>query len=307
MKPFIFRLFAFTFCWTFFLAGNYCYNLSNIKNDKPFKNFHPTLFFMGDSHIMTDINPALFEKAINMGFHGEPLYITQLKAQKVQEESPHKNIRLIIGIGPQNLSDFNEEKLLKDKHAKKIWDTYYPILLPPASVFEKYNLKYDRRSYFKGIVRNMCLYPKNKHDSWKGHFEARDYALNTADLQKTIQRHFYDSRGRLRNISQAAIRALDTLCNNSKAGLIALVVLPVHPAYKKKIPPRFLNFFQKWITKHESRGIPVLNYMEYPLPDSAFYDYDHLNKEGARIFAPVLNADLKQLLQQGELSKKQKD
>ncbi len=298
MKLFIFRLLAFSCCWAVFLAGNYLYNLSNIKSEETFENPQPSLIFMGDSHIMTGINPNLFEHATNMGYHGEPLYITQLKAQKVQEESIGENRRFVIGIGPQNLSDFNEEKLLKDKYAKKIWDTYYPLLLPPAPLFKKYDLKYDKRSYLKGMVRNMCLYPRNKHDRWKGHFEARAYALETANLQKTIQRHFYNSRGELRDISQAAIRALDTLCYARKANNIIFVILPVHPAYKEQIPQPFIDSFQKITQKHKKQGIPILDYLEYPLPDSAFYDYDHLNQEGARIFAQVLNADLKQLFQQ---------
>lgn len=258
---------------------------------------------MGDSHTMTDINPRLYNNAVNMGYHGEPLYITQLKAEKLKKEHSCNNLTLIISFGPQNLSDFNEEKLLISTYAKGIWDTYYPLLLPPNPLSKEYKLQYNKRSYLNSILKNMCLYPRTKHNKWQGHFEERDYALDTADLQETIQRHYYTSSQKVRKVSPAAILALDALCQNKQNISIFLIILPVHPAYKNKIPQSFLDTFKKLVRKYEKQGVPILNYLEYPMPDSTFYDYDHLNKEGARIFASILKADLKKLLQQQHLSK----
>jgi len=206
-----------------------------------------------------------------------------VEAKKLLNTCKSSKKTLLLSIGPQNFSDFNEKKLQIPKYAKALYKDYYPLLLENPSFFDK------------TIIKTMCLYPHKKHQAWLGHFEARPYRLSIANLDKTIKRHYYAESDTLCHISQTAIQALDSLIllAQKKDSRLVLFVAPVHPQYQQAIPEPFKKQFRKTLAYCREKGIRILDYSQLSLPDSLFYDYDHLNEKGARIFTQKLTEDLK--------------
>ncbi len=294
MKAFIIRSITFLSLWILFLLSNFGVNLTFIKSTPPPCAEKENIFLIGDSHIMTDILPDETQGRFNLGNHGEPYYISYLKIQKLLKTCKARPSTVILGMGPQNFSNFNELKLQTPKYAKAIYKDYYPLLLEAPSFFSDWKMPYDKRMYYKTIIKTMCLYPHKNHKAWLGHFDGRPYRLEVADLDKTIKRHYYAESDTLCHISQIAVQALDsiiTLCSKENAHLIILAP-PLHRRYRKAIPDLFQKQFETMLNTCRKKGIKVLDYSQLSLPDTLFYDYDHLNTKGAAVFTQILKKDL---------------
>ena len=70
------------------------------------------VLFVGDSHIMVGLDDGLIPQARNVGMAGEPLTVS---VAKVRYLLPHlERLRtVVIGVGPQNLSAFNDLKFVR--------------------------------------------------------------------------------------------------------------------------------------------------------------------------------------------------
>ncbi len=294
MKAFIIRAIIFLSLWSLFLLSNFKINLTFIKSTPLPCAEKESTFLIGDSHIMTDILPDEAQGRFNLGNHGEPYYISYLKVKKLLNTCKAQQRTIILGMGPQNFSNFNDLKLQIPKYAKAIYKDYYPLLLESPSFFKDWKMPYDKRMYYKTIIKTMCLYPHKNHKAWLGHFEGRSYRLAMADLDKTIKRHYYAESDTLCRISKIAMQALDsiiTLCGKENVHLIVLTT-PLHRQYRKAVPDLFQKQFETMLNTCHEKGIEVFDYSQLNLPDTLFYDYDHLNQKGAAIFTQILKEDL---------------
>ena len=98
------------------------------------------------------------------------------------------------------------------------------------------DLDIDYSEYYKSYIKNMCIYPKFKHDNFIGEFIATEKKYKS-DADKIIAKHFYNNDD-IFNISDNQIEYLNSiieLCHDKKIELI-LFTAPVHPDYYKLIP-----------------------------------------------------------------------
>ncbi|MCP4457475.1 MAG: type II toxin-antitoxin system VapC family toxin [Cytophagales bacterium] len=68
-----------------------------------------------------------------------------------------------------------------------------------------------------------------------------------------------------------------------------MVAAPLHEAYREKVPMEIKDYFVKMKSDLTKQGIPILDFIDQPLENSAFKDFDHLNFDGARVFTKKLS------------------
>lgn len=73
------------------------------------------------------------------------------------------------------------------------------------------------------------------------------------------------------------------------------VTAPCYPPYVKMLNPNLMAQHQREIDRLTKKyGITHWDYLNMPLPEKGFHDYDHLSAFGARIFSDSLNVRLQQ-------------
>lgn len=289
MKRFIIRFFIFLlFPLAFFLINlqvNRYLIATTIPNIKP-----NNILVVGDSHTATAINPAQLTGSINFSQNAEPYIITYYKLEHLIKGNDIQTV--ILGFSYHNLSAFNDLKLSKKPWAPSQFEHYYPFI----SLNKLRGLSVDRQLYLQTVVQNLLLYPKKNHNAgYRGGYNQRAYALDRANFKTAIDRHYF-YEGEQIGTSTVSAKYLEqaVLLSEREGFKLVLVNTPLHPEYLERIPVDNRSFYKMIKKRYEGR-VTILDYSDYPLDDKLFYDYDHLNSDGALIFSAMLNEDLMHL------------
>ncbi len=241
----------------------------------------------GDSHPQMSIDPGLFSSAVNISQSAEPYVLTYWKLKKVFET--HLPDTLVLGFAPHNLSAFNDYKFSKPSAAPEMFRRSYPIE-DFAAIEDKIEIDYFQ--YFSTIAKQLGPYPKTNHVNYIGRFVNNENSF-TNDWKKATQRHYYKEGAEV-GVSEVAIQYLDSilvLCAD-KGVIPVLVGCPVHKDYYENIPSTNLATFNTVMDKYEGE-VMILDRSRALYPDSLFYNSDHLNSKGARLFTNRLIQELK--------------
>lgn len=288
MKSFMIRSILYASILATYFLGNYLLNSFLISLYPPKINF--TTLIMGDSHVMTGLDPSKFINARNISQSGEPYVSTYFKLRKLVESNHFDT--LILGFAPHNLSQFNDTKFNLGNGSDEAFLKMYPI----TSINDYRLLEINPYSYLRVIVKNMMLFPRKNHKYYLGNFIGKNVLLKNSKYkpQATINRHYYHSNKQY-GVSRLCLNYLDSiihLCSKYKIRPI-LVNMPLHQSYQRLIPKNITDGFIHEANLLEKVGITIVDLSNYPLPDSCFADYDHLNFRGAEVISKKLIRNFK--------------
>ena len=275
MKKFITQILQFIFILIIILLSNYFINSIIFKNQKSLIR-DTNILIVGDSHTQRSINPILFASAINISQAAEPYYLSYWKLKNILSNT--KIDTVILGFGRHNLSSFNDQKLSNEKWSSEMYNRMYYI----ENIKALKNIDIDYSEYFKSYIKNMCIYPKFKHDNFIGEFIGSEKKYNS-DADKIIAKHFYYGQEYF-DISDNQISYLDSIiniCSNKNIELI-LFSAPVHNDYYKLIPEKFKLFFNSEKSRIKKMSLMFIDFSNMNYPDKYFINSDHLNVIGSR-------------------------
>ncbi len=288
MKKFILQSVKFIVIICVYFYVNYRINKIIIRKNPP--KFAARNLIMGDSHVMTALDPSQFINTINFAQEGEPYAMTFFKLKEITKYNTIDT--LILGFSPQNISIINDFKFNERSKSDAIFSRIIPITkLNDFRLFE-----INKFSYIRGFTKNYLLFPRKSRFNYLGRFKNLNHKLNTKTQKpnEAINRHFY-FEGKELSISSLSIAYLDSILKIASKNRIypILVNTPVHPIYHALIPMEIHKQFEKHKSKLKEEGISIYDYSNEAFPDDLFADFDHTNNKGALIFSHRLKSDLK--------------
>jgi hypothetical protein len=244
------------------------------------------ILIVGDSHTERSLDPSLFPSAQNISQGAEPYYVTYWKLKKLLPRSSVQTV--LLGFSHHNLSAFNDKKLSDEQWAHELFNRVYTI----AAIGSLHGIEVDRSVFYGSKFRNMCLYPKWKHDSYVGRYFNEDVS-NLTNPEAPIARHYFMD-GSNAGVSEAEIAFLDSIVALTARERIEIILVtsPVHDSYYERVPENFIAGFEEKKRELETSGIVVLDHSRLEFPDDEFYNTDHLNERGATRFSKLISEQI---------------
>ena len=241
-----------------------------------------TVIAIGDSHIMTGINPSFSNTMKNYAQSSEPYVASYWKIDKLLRGNPDIGV-VLLGFGYHNLSSYYDDKLLTNE-ATAIFNNNIQLL--GRNKID--HLDYDHKRFVNSFIVNQCIYPQFDR-LYLGGFRNTDSNLEKSNVEKTIAKHFYDGNT-IRNFSDSFnlvyLDKIVDLCSEYDVQLV-LVRTPTSSAYYRKVPNSFKSKYLSIVCTMNKRGI---NTFASNKEASQYYFKDHsnLSTKGAGVFTPLL-------------------
>jgi hypothetical protein len=259
---------------------------------------------LGDSHPRLALIADSIGRAFNFSFDGERYPATYKKLRILSERDS-------VGIVVLGLS-------------------YHSFTLPDPYEFFAYRYKYCFTFYpfIRGIPRpcywnlsdRMTMIDVILHHEWgvlsrnslaiikqnlKGiplvHTHSKQIAPFPIDWEARIASHYYEGSkitGVLKTPNFSSVTGLydiHSFCEE-KGYKLVLFNAPVPPEYYAHIPPLYKHLTDSVVNSLvDNRTTFYLDYTQCPLPDSCYYDGDHINLYGAKVITPLLRDSLRSL------------
>lgn len=239
-----------------------------------------TLVF-GSSHASHDYDPEIFEKRLNTSFYNCGSDATGLVYEaaliKVVTHR-YKPKRILMDILPYEFTFDESDRLAKllPYHDNPV---IYPYLLE-KSPYEKFKLlskSYPYNSLVTSIiVRNLR---KTKETSGTKGYLALDGTISGGETDMSLEKGEI-----IQNKIDIYRNILDYLEN-----LNIPIYIIISPIYSRIAPTKSEKIAKALCQKYQNiHFISFVNNIEYLGKYKLFYDYDHLNKEGAEVFSNEL-------------------
>ncbi len=276
MKHFLFRVGVFCGIASAWMGVQYLIN----RNFHEQINIDEKIWVVGDSHGMTAVDPAMLPSARNLCEGAENYLFTYYKLLHLLKQNPAV-AQIWLAFNTNNFSKYQDQKLMGAR-AKSHFSRYFPVL--PLTLPQRVPL--NKIKFYNSGVRRMLLYPDFKHD-YLGKYHSGKPTLEKANLEETLNHHYYSSGHAFIGISQLQSAYLDSIHLLLEAHEIEmkLFTTPQHAKYFEGIPDKLIAYTDSLGQHYRSKGIEWLKHdQSIVLPDVYFRDYDHLSAEGARWF-----------------------
>jgi hypothetical protein len=199
---------------------------------------------------------------------------------------------LLLGFSYQNISAFNDYKFSDAPWCDELLGRTYSLI----SINQYEGLQLNKISYYRSLLKNMLLFPKQYHSLFMGSFDKRDNELNLkkSNLNTVIKKHYYKNGNELHQ-STSSLQYLDSIKEFSESRNIKLILVntPLHASYRALIPQNIVSGFEQVKSTLINEGIMVVDYSQTPMEDNCYADYDHLNYKGAQLLTAQLKHHLK--------------
>ena len=288
LKKFILTLISFIVLLCCYFTFIFFINL-NAKEDVDLDQSDTLI--LGDSGLGASLNPSMLNSTQNICQNSEPYYITYLKLKFILENNV-KPDTIILGFGNHNISNYNEYKFKDEFWKNRMFNTYY---LLANDILNINSLKIDYFNFFLVYCRNMFLIPKsNHHKKFIGEYKELIGKKDETNFKETINKvYFYKDYG----VSELCISYLDSIVDISKKNNITPILLssPVPSAYYNSIPLNIKERYHKLKQKFLEDEIHVIDLTKSQYNSDFFYNEDHLNSEGSKIYTEEVKRILSKL------------
>jgi hypothetical protein len=287
MRGFIIRILSFMAIVLIIMAGNYFFN-------KTYLNIPPKLndtevLIIGDSRLMTGINPDLIPNCKNTAQNSESYLISYYKLKYLLAHQ-HGIKRVILSFSYPSFSAYLDGIFKGDVATLDVLNRIYPIM----GLRDFNGVEVDEQKYYQVLFKNMLVYPHTNHHKYLGGFVKLKPGLERANLDGTIMRHYFDKDTNNIGISKVARAYLDSMIvlTQQKNVELVLVNVPLHKDYLKRIPKNFIDYYDQVKKELELKNVRILDYGGMVIDDKYFKDYNHLDEEGANYITEIIKQAL---------------
>lgn len=249
------------------------------------------------------LNDSILPGTQNISIAGRSCLDFYLISKRVKRENPHLR-RIITDFSVQGLSGYRDYLFYAPRFAGNSFSRIYP--LAKYSDLNAYPLNYKK--YFKVLLHEKFT-PNTEYWKmfWSGTTDTREEIpyigkytdrlendLSDSLLHMGIERYFY-FKGKPMPQSKIDLQFLDSLIFWTEKVGVELIIFsgPTHPSAKKLLPPMYIaKYFEKMNYFESFDHVEVLDFIQYPMPDSCFANHNHLNYHGAKIISEVVRDTL---------------
>lgn len=273
---------------------------------------------LGDSHARTALNPEFIRASCSSAQKGEELEYSYYKLkQALNTTNSLENVILTVSYFNFNSPVDNEAEMMK---------RYHRIMDESLYQAKAASGEYSAAIRFRHLIDHKlpdCLpfgLLNSIIETWAEPMFLGGYELRWGStigqrraLDGAIQRHYYQGNS-LREISPlrtAYFAKIVKLCQEKRVRLW-VINTPLHQDYRAELPREIVSHYQKIMAAGEQKLIMhngqeqirqtgqdlpgkdqadfiYLDYSMLYLPDTFFFDYDHLNGEGASFFSQIID------------------
>lgn len=263
----------------------------------------------GASRSFVGVNPELLEKEIGLSSYNISLNGSRLGAQlpllKLYLKTNSKPKIIIQELGMYSLSIdekiFAPYKFLPHLNRDELYNGLK--ILDSQLWVNKYiplfNLTYFNTDLQKLLIKDYGIQFENKGDYLEKGFHPNpsEWSID----EENFLRHPYGIYNEIDEIAQGLLLELVTLCKNENIKLIFINT----PEYYKILPlykyrDRKMEIFKNIANEND---IEFLDYSQHELSKERgyFYNFTHLNKNGANEFSNILSVDLFKIIEENSL------
>ncbi|HAK69892.1 MAG TPA: hypothetical protein DCM15_00815 [Cryomorphaceae bacterium] len=272
MRQFLLRLVLiiglFTLVLSIILAGNYWRQTLFVKGQ------HSRTIVLGDSHATNGFNPFYYPSSSNFAQTAEPLIATAKKIEWIATHLEADSILLILS--PNNIAGYNETKFSAGRTAKQMAKRYFSLF-----DYSYWTSQTDYIAAYWHWAREFIVPDLSGKYSFLGSYKVTK-GKSKEGYKKVIARHFNPNLPALSESSIYAISEITKTCNQYGITL-RVIEAPLLPEYRVRIPPEVQAAFDKLLLT-----LPVKSYTFKPNSE-LFFNSDHLNEEGARLFTQAIS------------------
>lgn len=265
---------------------------------------------LGDSHARTALNPEFIRASFSSAQKAEELEYSYYKLkQALNTTNSLENIILTVSYFNFSSPVDNEAEMMKRYHRiidESLYQDKAAYKEYSAAIRFRHLIDHKLPDYLPFGLLNSII------ETWAEPMFVGGYELRSGStigqrraLDGAIQRHYYHGNS-LRPISPlrtAYFNKIVKLCQQKKVRLW-VINTPLHLDYRAELPPQTVSHYQKIMTQGEQELILpngqelqekdqadfiYLDYSYLYLPDAYFFDYDHLNSEGASFFSQIID------------------
>jgi hypothetical protein len=257
---------------TFVFAFNF-YNENHPKINKY------NITFIGDSHTRYSIIPESFGISKNYGLNGDPLVAQKWKLNTLIDCEKLDTVIMSLGYHTfaENLTDIFSKK---DGLTEKLLNRY--LFIEPDYLSK---IKITKIELLKSCT-NKLKKPTYEISYLGGFVKIQDCWDRKSGWR--INQHFQTKESQISSIIQE-VEDIITLCKINKV-VCFFHLPPVTSVYKNRVPKNIVQSTDSFLNVLNARGLflPTVQ----TLPDSCFFDPDHLNYSGAKIYTHSLKQAL---------------
>jgi hypothetical protein len=280
-----------------FLSGSYILTDFSIKQRK--QELLKTeddikIVFAGDSNVECAVNDSLISNSINIAQSGEAYLYTYVKLKSLLECNDQIKT-VFLGFSFVDLIKDTEERwLFRDEFVIEKIKTYNYLL---DNSEKSLIIKNNPKAYLIGtkecIITNFLTFLKSySSEVLKGKIlNFGGYERVVLDkLQEDIKINAFSEQPFEKGLLQEEyLKMISSLCQQKSIKLI-LLNTPKHQYYSTRFNKEIKNY---WLLVRNSLSQDsLLDLSSLTIPDSCFYDMDHLNFIGAERFSNYLNNKL---------------
>lgn len=252
---------------------------------------------IGDSHARKNLDPAQFPHALNQAQSAEFTYYSHAKLRKLLEHNRGTD-QVIITVSYHSLGEFPfyESAEMNRRYRNILNGRFYREKLlreVPDPGFLGPWLSQEL-SLPLGVLNDLAE-AQAQEAPYQGEFEPAQGSVigKHKALREALRRHytFHGIPTHISKLKAEYLKRIAMLCRGKGIRLI-IVNTPVHPDYLRRVPKGHIRYTDTFARSLEEYGASYLNYSAMPLPDSLYYDYDHLNRVGAKVFSRILSSRL---------------
>ncbi|MBP6456742.1 MAG: hypothetical protein KA275_08440 [Chitinophagaceae bacterium] len=262
---------------------------NNVIKNKVFVKINPKSEFIiiGHSHPEVALNDSLIDNFSNCAASAESYFYSYQKLKKIIEQN--KNIKVVfIEFSNNQINEEINNWIWDDEHLSVRYPRYAPLLdfkehkilleKNPSGFVNALSLSLNRnlnnllyRNYDFSALRNGYL---------KKHGSKVDSLIKALYTKPCLEK----SMGGTSVVNIEYLKKIIKFCNEQNKKVF-LMRCPLHRMYpmlsNEKI---YRNYVLDTFSKTE-----YLDFKDFPLKDSDFYDFDHLNVHGAIKFSVFFN------------------
>lgn len=285
MKKFLRRVFIFFLFLTGSLVINIYIQFNYLYDENYFKlPLNVTTLILGHSHAANAYNTKFITNSVNLSNPGESYFYTYIKARTILKFNPQIKT-IYLEFTNNQIERGMDNWVWDDTHLIKVKD--YGVIMN----FEEYKLLYQNNTsglfnvISKGLVENFI--PLIKNNSILDDRKFGGYLINNSSLLDSLKRDSNTSKNRTNLVSQTNLNYLTKivdLCDENNVEIIF-----VRSPMNKRYDINFNETVFRQLLKSDFSEVKWLDFKDYPLPDEAFGDSEHLNSKGAILFSTYFN------------------
>ena len=249
--------------------------------------------FVGDYHTkyaIAETQPNIK----NLGVRSEKFIFTKQKIEKIIESNPQIK-RVYISVNYHSFLKTNLKDLYLEHNYKYFLKNYLFLFKSPLKLLSRDGFShifiYYYAKYFVGMpvdfLSTLRMYINRKKHHTKvalgGYQETTSSDVSEGSLERVLIRHFHKDGRVPWNENFLDFFNIITFLKSRNIEVVVFST-PLHPVYRKAVPEVAKNIFKNKMNHVADAGITYLDLKKMSLEDQHFFDFDHLNSNGAKQF-----------------------